>query len=213
MSAISEDEIVLGVFVDLSKAFDTVIHKILLMKMYKYSIRSIALSWFESYLSNRNQYVSFSNHNSKSMLISCGVPLGSILGPLLFILYVNDMANFSSFLFTILFADDTNVFVQGKGLDHIIDVMNDELCKLSEWVAINKLSLHLKKTKCMIFSLRKEPISAKCVTLNGEIVDKVPIFKFLGVIIDDKLRWSDLVLYIKKKLSKGIGIICKAKRV
>ena len=213
MSAINEDEIVLGVFLDLSKAFDTVNHKILLMKMYKYGIRGVALSWFESYLSNRNQYVSFSNHNSESMLISCGVPQGSILGPLLFLLYVNDMPNVSSVLFTILFADDTNVFVQGKSLDHLIDVMNNELCKLSEWMAINKLSLNVKKTKCMIFSLRKEPISSKCVTLNGEIIDKVRTFKFLGVIIDDKLRWTDHVLYIKNKLSKGIGIICKAKRV
>ena len=123
------------------------------------------------------------------------------------------MVNVSSVLFTILFADDTNVFVQGKSLDHLIDVMNDELCKLSEWMAINKLSLNLKKSKCMIFSLRKQPISAKCVTLNGEFVDKVRTFKFLGVTIDDKLRWTDHVLYIKKKLSKGIGIICKAKRV
>ena len=213
MSAINEDEIVLGVFLDLSKTFDTVNHKILLMKMYKYGIRGVALSWFESYLSNRNQYVSFSNYNSESMLISCGVPQGSILGPLLFLLYVNDMANVSSVLFTILFADDTNVFVQGKSLDHLIDVMNNELCKLSEWMAINKLSLNVKKTKCMIFSLRKEPISSKCVTLNGEIIDKVRTFKFLGVIIDDKLRWTDHVLYIKNKLSKGIGIICKAKRV
>ena len=113
------------------------------------------------------------------------------------------MANVSSVLFTILFADDTNVFVQGKSLVHLIDVMNDELCKLSEWMAINKLSLNVKKTKCMIFS----------VTLNGEIIDKLRTFKFLGVIIDDKLRWTDHVLYIKNKLSKGIGIICKAKRV
>ena len=80
--------------------------------------------------------------------------------------------------------------------------MNDELCKLTEWMAINKLSLNVKKTRCMIFSIRKEPISPKCVTLNGEIVDKVRTFKFVGVIIDDKLRWTDHVLYIKTKLSK-----------
>ena len=111
MSAINEDEIVIGVFLDLSKTFDIVNHKILLMKMYEYGITGIALRWFESYLSNRKPYVSFSNHNSESMLITCGVPQGSLLGPLLFLLYVNDMANVSSVLFTILCADDTNVFV------------------------------------------------------------------------------------------------------
>ena len=129
------------------------------MKIYKYGIRGVALSWFESYLSNRNQYVSFSNHNSESMLITRGVPQWSILSPLLVLLFVNDMANVSSVLFTILFADDTNdVFVQGKSLDHLIDVMTDELCKLSEWMAINKFSVNVTKSKCMIFSLRKEPI-------------------------------------------------------
>ena len=93
------------------------------------------------------------------MLITRGVPQWSILGPLLVLLFVNDMANVSSVLFTILFADDTNdVFVQGKSLDHLIDVMTDELCKLSEWMAINKFSVNVTKSKCMIFSLRKEPI-------------------------------------------------------
>ena len=100
-----------------------------------------------------------------------------------------------------------------KAKDQLRDVMNDELCKVSEWMAINKLSSNVRQTKCMIFSLRKEPISSKCVTLNGEIIDKVHIIKILGVIIDDKLRWTDHVLYNKKTLSKGIGIISKDKRV
>ena len=139
MPAINDDGIVLGISLDLSKAFDIVNHKILQMKMHKYGIRGVALSWSESYLSEHKQYVLFSNHNSEPMHITCGVPQDWILGPLLFLLYVNDMSNVSSILFSIPFDDDSYVFVQGKNLDHIIDVMNDELCKLAEWMAIKNL--------------------------------------------------------------------------
>ena len=98
-------------FLDLSKAFDTVNHDILLKKLHKYGIRGVVYDWFVSYLSERSQYVSFLNHNSLQLKISCGVPKGSILAPLLFSIYVNDLANVSSVFFTLLFADDTNVFI------------------------------------------------------------------------------------------------------
>ena len=109
----------------------TVNHKILLMKMYKYGIRGVVLSWFERYLSDRKQYVSIYNHKSEPRHITRGVPHDSILGSLLFLLYVNGMSNVPSVLLTILFAGDTNLFVSGKNLDHLIDVMNDELCKVA----------------------------------------------------------------------------------
>ena len=147
------------------------------------------------------------------MSVKCGVPQESILGPLLFLLYVNDIYNVSSVLFTLLFADDTNVFVQGKNIVNLVRTMNEELCKLSDWMDVNKLSLNVKKTKCMVFSLRKSYSVSDDVILKGEGIEQVSTFRFLGVIIDNKLCWSDHIQYIKKKMSKGIGILQKAKKI
>ena len=119
-TAISNGGMVLGVFLDFSEAFDTVHHSILLNKLYKYGIRGVAHKWVSSYLYGRQQFVSFNNNKSKTYYISCGVPQGSMLGPLLFLLYVNDIAQVSSILFPILYADDTNLFPQGKCLNTLI---------------------------------------------------------------------------------------------
>ena len=203
MSAFDEGDIVLGVFLDLSKAFDTVNHEILLMKLHKYGIRGLAYKWFSTYLSNRQQYVSFNGNDSQPQVIKCGVPQGSILGPLLFLLYVNDIANASSVLFMILFADDTNVFVQGKNINKMFNTMNGELQKLAEWMCINKLSLSVKKTEYIIFSLKRISVSEKQIVLNGIPIERVKMFKFLGGLIDEHLTWDQHVLFIKKKLLKG----------
>ena len=145
------------------------------------------------------------------MPIKCGVPQGSILGPLLFFICVNDLANVSSVLFTILFADDTNVFITGKNIPNLITVMNNELSKLSEWMNVNKVSLNVKKTKYMLFCINSPHIEGGNILLNGEIINKVNHFKFLCVIIDSHLSWMDYVQHIRKKISKGIGILYKTK--
>ena len=113
-AALDKGDSVLGVFLDFSKAFDTVDHHILLNKMYKYGIRGIVFEWMESYLSSRRQLVLFNYVKSEYANVTCGVPQGSIMGPLLFVLYVNDIANVSTSLLPILFADDTNVFLTGE---------------------------------------------------------------------------------------------------
>ena len=152
---------VLGVFLDLSKAFDTVDHQILLCKLYKYGLRGLCHKWFQSYLCNRKQYVSFNNVESDFLVVKCGVPQGSILGPLLFLLYVNDICNISDILFPILFADDTNVFVSGRDINHMMNTMNIELKKIWSWLNTNKLSLNINKTHYVIFKSKSKKLIIK----------------------------------------------------
>ena len=131
--------------IDLKKAFDTIDHRILLRKLYSYGVRGSMLKWMESYLTDRSQYVVFDGKGSETHGIKCGVPQGSILGPLLFIISVNDICNVSPMLFKILYADDTCVLISGNHLNDLIDRLNTELISLNSWFKANKLSLNTKK--------------------------------------------------------------------
>ena len=171
----------LGVFLDFSKAFNTVDHQILLNKMYKYGIRGIAFKWMESFLSNRLQFVLFKDVQSEYATVTCGVPQGSIMDPLLFVLYVNDIANVSTSLLPILFADDTYVFLTGNNIDQMIEIMNGELNNVFIWLNSNNLSLNVKKPQFMVFSLRKHIITNTDMCINYQIIDRVEHTMFLGV--------------------------------
>ena len=126
-----------GVTLDFSKAFDTIQHPILLKKLFAYGIRGNILKLIESYLPNRQQFVTINNSNSTQKTITCGVPQGSILGPLFFLLDINDLPNVSEKLFAILFSDDTSVFLEGKDLAEITNTLNAELAKLTVWLSAN----------------------------------------------------------------------------
>ena len=130
----------------------------MLAKLQYYGIRGVPNKWFSSYLSNRKQYVSINNSNSILSDISCGVPQGSILGPILFIIYVNDLNSVSQQLRYIMFADDTNLFLTGNSIETIESLMNRELCNLIEWFQANLLSLNISKTNYIVFSKKRKTL-------------------------------------------------------
>ena len=213
-SCLDTGDIVIGVFIDLKKAFDTVNHKILLKKLYAYGIRGSILKWLDSYLSDRLQYVYYNGSESNSDSITCGVPQGSILGPLLFIIYMNDIFNVSNFLFTILYADDTCVIANGVNIYDLMNLLNKELSLISIWLKSNKLSPNVKKSYYVLFHRAKIKIPTCSISLiiDNCTISKTDCFKYLGVIIDCKLSWIPHITYVKNKVSKGIGIIYKARR-
>ena len=210
-SALDNSELAVGVFLDLSKAFDTVDHSILFDKLEHYGIRGLSLKWVKSYFSNRLQFVEYNGHVSSRNNISCGVPQGSILGPLFFLLYINDINNASKLLQLILFADDTNVFLSHKDADCLANILNIELNKLSIWFRANKLSLNLKKTKFMVFKPSQKRKSHDIqLLINDYKLDQVKETIFLGVILDENLNWKSEISHVANKVSKSIGIIRKS---
>ena len=213
ISSLDRGDFVIGTFIDLSKAFDTVNHTILQAKLYKYGVRGCALDWVKSYLEKRSQYVCCNSYESSMHEIRCGVPQGSILGPLLFLIYVNDIMQVSTKVMPLLYADDTNLFCSGKNISEIIDTLNNELTLYMKWMQINKLTVNADKTKVIIFRKprTKLPTNIDNILLNGKVIEKVSSMKFLGVILDENLSWLTHINNIKSKIAKGIGIICKAK--
>ena len=212
-SEINDNNVVMGLFIDLKKAFDTVDHKILLKKLEYLGIRGIALNWFYSYLEERKQFVQFNNTKSNQLSVKCGVPQGSILGPLLFILYINDLPMVSNLFTSLLFADDTSIFMAGKNINDVILLMNSELKKLVKWLYINKLSLSIEKTNYMVFRSPRKKISRFCeITIDSIVIRELEKIKFLGVILDNKLIWNEHIQNVKNKICKSIGILCKCKK-
>ena len=163
-------------------------------------IRGNILQWFKSYLTNRSQYVTYDGTQSTTRYITCGVPQGSILGPLLFVIYMNDISNVSELLFTVLYADDTCVLINGADLDNIVKILNNELKLLSIWLKANKLSLNASKTYHMIFHRAriKIPNDGSAVSINNCIIEQSECLKYLGVILDSKISWIPHTLRMLK---------------
>ena len=212
--AIDDGMNTVGIFMDLSKAFDTIDHNILLAKLYHYGFRGVSQKWFENYLTCRKQFVSYNSGKSGNEDIKCGVPQGSILGPLLFILYMNDICYTSKLLKTILFADDTTCFYSHKNVK-TCETVNSELKEVCNWFKANKLSLNAKKTNLMFLGTRfqsKNIDDRFDIYLDGCKLSRVEEAKFLGITIDENLSWKKQIDNVCKLCARNSGVLNKVKR-
>ena len=197
--AIDKGEYTIGIFLDLSKAFDTINHKILTQKLEHYGIRGITQLWFKDYLENRKQIVKYDQVRSNEMVIRSAVPQGSILGPILFLLYINDIKQCSKLLSFILFAGDTNIFYSNSCLKSLNGILQTEINKVAEWLNVNKLSLNIQKRKFILFrSSNKKPKHEIQIVMNDVNVEQVKSTTFLGIIINECLTWNDHILMFQK---------------
>ena len=202
------------VFLDLKKAFDTVDHGILIKKLEFYGIKNNTLRWFTSYLSDRKQICKVGMSVSNSENITTGVPQGSNLGPLLFLLYINDLPRCLDSSVPALFADDTNLTVSGVTATEIQDNLEIELNKVHMWLLANKLTLNAKKNEFMLIGSRQRlsQITADPIlSIGSESIKRVSSTKTLGVTVDECITWKDHIDEVAKKAAKGIGILRRSK--
>ena len=212
-------EYTISVFIDLKKAFDTVDIPILLSKLKRYGFRNKAHDWFTSYLTNRSQYVNIGNATSSKRSITHGVPQGSVLGPILFLLYINDLHN-ATILYTLLFADDTSFLFSGRNLQELVELVNTELEKAFCWFKANKLSLNVSKTKYMIFRNPKMLLDDNLsIKIGNEEVERIgqdcptKSFKFVGIMIDEFLSWNYHINHVANKISSSLYALRQVKNL
>ena len=192
------------VFIDLKKAFDTVDHVILLGKLKSLGISSNNLEWFHSYLSSRYQKTVIGQASSTSRKVSVGVPQGSILGPLLFAIYINDLPKVLRNTTVTLFADDTALYCSSQSARDLQTMLNQDLDRLAQWLYEHKLTLNVSRSKFMLIGgpRKLNTLQEFTLTIKEKELDRVNSYKYLGVIINENLSWTDHVDYIKTKVSQ-----------
>lgn len=205
---LDDNLITCSIFLDIKKAFDSISHDILLKKLYHYGFRGKIWSLLKSYLYGRNSCVKIDQRMSKFYIIKHGVPQGSVLGPILFLIYINDLPHASMFK-TTLFADDANLYLSHHNLEILQSKVDKEMKKVVQWMNFNKLTLNYNKSKFIIISRKKQDCSNFCLKINNFDILKTDCIKYLGVLIDDKLSWKNHIENMCSRLSKICGLIFK----
>lgn len=203
-----EKNVVLGIFIDFTKAFDFINHELLIQKLHIYGIRGHTALLIKSYLDNRCQYVNIGGNVSNIKPIKSGVPQGSILGPLLFNIYINDIINIAPQAKFIIYADDTSIFLSTRNCNDIIPIANDVMRRLEAWSSSNNLLVNKNKTKAILFSPKNQNISLSSdIVLYSSPIEIVNTFKTLGVLFSNHMSWSQHIDYIISKLAGVIGML------
>ena len=176
------------------------------MKLGHYGFRGKFLDFLMSFVKDRKYFVHVNGMNSEIKTVNIGVPQGSTLGPLLFLLYINDMAYITELLQLLQFADDSTVTYSSEELDDALTCIETEFIHILDWLSANKLIINLNKTHLMLFTNRSRPQSIS-INANGHIINEISQTKFLGVMLDNKLCWDAHTKYISQKVSKSVALI------
>ena len=218
VKANSEKKYTISIFLDLSKAFDTLSHELLLTKLELYGIRGTALSWFANYLTDRSLRAKCIDNTTNKQIyssqypVNVGTPQGSCLGPLLFLIFCNDLHLNLIFCNSILFADDTTLYCSHKNLKYLKWCIEQDLSSISDWFRANKLTLNVSKSECVIFGPNRKS-TIESIDVDDLAIPVVSHTKFLGIWIDNKLNWKLHVENLKIKLNKNYRILCNSKNM
>ena len=202
-----------AVFLDLAKAFDTVNHSILLQKLSTYGVDDAGKAWFTSFLTNRTQMTSCDYACSKAAAVSTGVAQGSILGPLLFIIYMNDLPDVLQSCQVTLYADDTVLYLASKSTVDLQSKINDDLKRICRWLRANQLTLNVQKSKFLLIgsSSRLNKVESILISADDTPLDNVDSFTYLGIVINNHFSWTDHIDYIRSKVSRKLGLLRRIK--
>ena len=212
-NGLNDKNSIICIFIDFCKAFDSVMHSILLKKLEAYGVTGIANQLIASFLGDRRQMVRVGNVFSRVETLNIGVPQGSILGPLLFLVFINDLPTISNHFTPTMFADDCTLQFCGSNIDDLINSCNDDLRKLLEWTHSNKLTINTDKTYCMLMSNVTNTLPTDSINILEESLSLVLETKFLGLTLDHKLKFDKHIKCICTKISKSIGVLFKLREV
>lgn len=207
---VEEKKTIIVLFLDLKRAFETISRPIMLRKLREYGIAGKVLSWFESYLSSRTQICQYNGKTSVPKQVPLGVPQGSVLGPLLFILYINDMKKAIKYCDLNLFADDTVLFIAEQDPKEAVRKIREDIVTLTKWLKFKKLKLNVQKTKSMIITNKKQiDLDELTLEIDGSVIERVEVFKYLGVYIDHKLTFKKHIDNLVKKVARKYGMLVR----